>query len=93
MQARHDRQRSMCLATSAVAGRSCGSSSVPADDTSTIAQLQELKRQILDGGRTVLSEWDHQGLSALGVPDHLYEPLLALQGNIAVIQPVLQCES
>lgn len=61
---------------------------IPADDTSTIAQLQELKRQILDGKRTVLSDWDHQGLSALGVPDHLYEPLLALQGNIAVIQPV-----
>jgi len=62
--------------------------SVRSDDSATLVQLQELKRRILDGNRTVLGDWDHQGLVALGVPDHLYEPLLALQGNIAVIQPV-----
>ncbi len=67
---------------------------VPADDTKdTIEKLQDLKSRILDGKRTVLSDWDHQGLSALGVPDHSYEPLLALKRKMAVIQPVPLDES
>lgn len=66
---------------------------VPAGDTDTIEKLKDLKSWIQDGKRALLPEWDHHGLSALGVPDHLYEPLLALKGKVAVIQPVPLDES
>ena len=58
------------------------------EDGATLVQLRELKQKIEDGTKTVLDAWSFPGVEVLGIDGHVYEPLLAASGSIAVIQPV-----
>lgn len=61
---------------------------VRTEDGPTAIKLRDLADRIRDGKPTVFDDLSFKGVKVLGASSHLYEPLLAADGAVAVIQPI-----